>query len=281
MLSFDGVLLHRVTALQLRTFASKLTEAGLSPSVRQHTHDFINGALKDALRVDLLERNPMEAVDRPRDGRVRERPIWTAEQVLKILEAAKGHALEHLFGVTFTLGLRIGETCGLQWRDFKTDALEIQRTVNRAKDGGPFRPPKSGSRRTLALDPATVQVLEVQRLRMKEARLLAFEAGIWSEHDLIFPSSVGTPLNPQNVARVIRILCGRADVPVYSSHAMRRTYISLVAPLLPPREIADRVGHSDMRMTLEVYTQVLASRKTKSAIPLSTLLTPELTPTGV
>jgi integrase len=270
--------LMKLTPIPVRVFMSGLLDKGLAPSSRQHIFDFLNASLKDALKLDLLERNPMDAVERPRGGNVRPRGAWTPEEVKKMLEAAKGHGVEYLIHVCMTLGLRIGEAIALRWSDLEGDVLTISNTVNRAKDGGTFRPPKADSGGVIVLDVATIAVLERQRDKQAVQREKLLEAGLWQEHDLIFASEVGTVMSPRNVARALDVVIAKAGVRRFSSHAMRRTYTTLAAAYLPPRDIQNRLRHSDVRMTLDVYTQVQDSRKRSSALSLDTLLTPSDTP---
>jgi integrase len=268
------VVLTRLTPIQLRVFMGKLIEKKLSPSYRQHIFDFMHASLKDALKLDLVDKNVMDAVDRPRGGAVRARGIWSREEVRALLEVAKPHPLGFMLQVGLTLGLRIGEACALQWSDLTGDVLTISRTLNRAKSGGLYAPPKADSGGVIVLDPATVAGFAAQRERGAVRRARALEAGLWQENDLIFASEVGTPFAPRNVQRAMDTMIAKAGIKRFSSHVMRRTYTSFAAEHLPPKEIQARLRHKDMRMTMDVYTVVMDSRKHKAALSLEQLLTP-------
>jgi integrase len=271
------IVLSKLNAIQLRVCMGKLVKVDghpMSPSYKQHIFDFMNSALADALKLDLIDKNPMSAVERPRGGSIRTRDIWTREEARALIVASKAHPLGFMVQVCITLGLRIGEACALQWSDLTGSVLTISRTYNRAKTGGLYTVPKADSGGVIPLDPATVAGFAAQRERGAVRRALALEAGLWQEHDLIFASEVGTPVDPNNAARALDNLIVKAGIRRFSTHAMRRTYASFAAEHLPPKEIQERLRHKDIRMSLDVYTITMNSRKQKAALSLEQLLTP-------
>ncbi|MFX6567356.1 site-specific integrase, partial [Acinetobacter baumannii] len=99
--------------------------AGFSPSHRRHIYQFLRAALRDAVRADLLDQNPMDAVDPPRGGAVRPAKAWKPEEVARFLEASKGHRLYPLFALMLATGLRPGEALALRWEDWEGDVLHV------------------------------------------------------------------------------------------------------------------------------------------------------------
>jgi integrase len=273
--------LNRLDAIKLRAFFAGMSERGLSPSTRQHAYDFVKAALEDAVHLDLLEKNPMRSVARPKGGKVRDTGVWSIEEVRQLLKASSGYGVEFVLRICVTLGLRIGEALALKWSDLKGDALHVQRTLNHFRKEGLFRPCKSESERVLFLDEGTINAFKAQHEKQNATRAKALEAGLWQEsHNLIFTSEVGTPFIPRNVARALDAIIKRAGVTRYSSHAMRKTYASLAALHIPPKEIQERLGHKDVRMTMSIYTHVMQFRKRSAALSLEQLLTPNDTLDG-
>ena len=269
-----GVTPARVDAVKLRALFVAMSDRGLSPSTRQHTYDFVKAALGDAVNLELIERNPMLKVPRPKGGTLRASGVWSPDECRALLAASEGYSAGLLIRVCLTLGLRIGEGMALNWSDLKGDSLEVKRTLNRVRSGARFRPCKSGSEGVLILDADTLAVLEKQRAQQQVMRSKALEAGLWEESDLIFTSEVGTPYQPRNVARALDAMCKRAGVTRHSSHALRKTYTSLAALHLPPKEIQRRLRHKDIRMTMSIYTFVMSHRERAGALSLEKLLAP-------
>lgn len=266
--SLGHVQLRKLTPLQVRGLYGEL--ANLSPSVRQHLHDFFNGAMKDALRLGLMDKNPLTLVDRPKGGSLGEPRVWTPEEAHRFLEVVKEHRLYPAFYLLLALGLRIGELLALRWSDWEGDKLHIRRTASIINNKPVFGPPKTErSRRTLYLSADVVSVLEQRRLDKRRERETARQ---WTETELIFTSAVGTVINPNNFRRTFKGLISKAQVTKIRVHDSRYTWVTLLRDAGVDAEVvAERAGH-DVRMTMAIYSKVTEDRKRKAAIGLDELL---------
>ncbi len=262
--------LRKLTPLQVRTFYSKMTDAGLSPSVRQHIHHFLKSGMKDALRMELIERNPLEVIDAPKGGRVVQPRVWEPEQVSAFLKVAQGERFYGAFYLMITLGLRIGEVLALHWSDLEEDRLSISRTLVVVGNKAELGPPKTErSYRTVYLSQDVLKVLEQRREEQVIERSITHS---WKPNDLIFCSTVGTPVNTHNFRRTYRRLVERAEVPMIRVHDLRHTYITLARDAgIDAEVVANRVGQ-DVRVTMQIYSKVTESRKRKAARSLEALL---------
>jgi integrase len=258
--------LPRLHALQLRALFQELGD--LSPSHRRHIYQFLRAALRDAVRSDLIPSNPMDAVDPPEGGAVRPARAWTPEEVARFLEAARGHRLYALFALMLATGLRIGEALALRWENWDGERLWIRHTLRR---DGTLGPPKTpGSEGYLYLDPQTQALLSEWQARLKEEQAQAQD---WEEHGLVFPSSRGTPLQYRNVMRAFKELQAKAKVSPLNLHGLRHTYTTLALRAgLPPKVVAARLRHRDVKLTLQVYQQLMDEDLREGAVPLDTLL---------
>ncbi len=141
-----------------------------------------------------VERNPAEAVEHPKVEPV-EMQILSEQQIGQFLSTADGSPFEALFYLALTSGMREGELMGLKWSDIDWEhgILFVQRQLLQIRGQGKvFSPPKTKSgRRQIRWVPATLQQLEQHRDRQKLARAEAGDR--WQEHDLVFPTSIGTP----------------------------------------------------------------------------------------
>ncbi len=266
-----GLQLARVSPLHVRELYASLADDGLSPSVRQHLHHFLDAAFRDAVRLGLLRKSPMGVVDRPKGGRITDPIVWSADEVTRFLGVARGHRLFAAFYLMLACGLRVGEVLALRWADVGDDALEVKRTMSTIGGHPSFGPPKTArGRRTVYLGEDVRRVIDDHRRNQDLERELAGEA--WASSKLAFASTVGTPLNPSNVRRAFDMLAHRAGVPRIRLHDLRHTYITLARDAgLDAEVIANRVGQ-DVRVTMQVYSQVTEGRKRKAAVALNALL---------
>lgn len=263
--------LRRLTPLHVREFYGELVEAGLSPSVRQHAHDLMNAAMKDAVKLELLERNPLDLVERPKGGATVRPQVWTPEEVKRFLETARHHRLYAGFYLLLTCGLRIGELLALRWSDWEGERLHIRQGMavvnNRPLISEKLKSDRSY--RTLYLPQGAQEVLAVRREEQQMERELATR---WQETELIFSSTVGTPTHPNNFRRTFKSLIRQAGVRKIRVHDNRHTWVTLARDAgLAVEVVAERAGH-DVRMTTAVYSQITEERKRKAALELDELL---------
>lgn len=161
-----------------------------------------------------------------------------------------------LYVVAATLGLRRGELLGLRWSDLDLDAgtAAIGQTVQRTATRLHLQDTKTEeSESVLPLPEWTWLVLldHQERQRRERARL----AEVWQEHGLVFPSEVGTPMEPRNLNRHFAALRERAGCPDVRLHDLRHTVVSLLMELgVPPHVVQAIARHADVKLTLKVYS---------------------------
>ena len=157
-----------------------------------------------------------------------------------------------------SLGLRRGELLGLRWRDVDLDAgtLTVRHQVQ--KQGGDWRfvePKSRESRRALPMPPFLVESLRAHRTRQLAQR---FAAGpIWQDHDLVFPTEVGTPQDGMNVTHRFAAQLRAAGLPHMRLHDLRHGAATLLlASGFTLREVQEILGHSTFRMTADIYGHI-------------------------
>ncbi len=100
-----------------------------------------------------------------------------------------------------------------------------------------------------------VESLRGHERRQKKERLRAI---VWEDHGLVFPSQVGTPMEPRNLQRHWHGLRRRLDLQGVRLHDLRHSYASLLlAAGVPMRVVMEMLGHSSMTLTANTYTHVL------------------------
>jgi hypothetical protein len=132
---------------------------------RSGAYVLLKTVLSHALKLGLIGRNPLDAIDRPR-VRSKELQVLDPGQIRKLLEAAQGHRLKPLIVLAVATGARQGELFGLQWRDLDLDAgvLTIQRTHVEVNGHIEFGEPKTKrSRRRVDIPHYAVEALREHR----------------------------------------------------------------------------------------------------------------------
>jgi integrase len=239
-------------------------------------HTVLHSALSHAVKTGILGQNPASATIPP-VPRTREMDILDELQVNQLLIAAKGHRLEALFHLAVTTGMRQMELLGLKWADLDWDrqSIVVQRQLaRRSHDGRKFVAPKTrAGRRTIALGSLTVEALK-NHYDLQVAERSAAGDG-WTEHGLIFPTSVGTPISPRNLLRDFRKLLRRAGLPRIRFHDLRHTSASLMlnhgVPLIV---VSRRLGHARPSITLDIYGHLIPSMQAEAAEAIDRLVAP-------
>ena len=262
-----GVRLDRLEPRHVQTLHAEMERRGASPATQIKVRAVLRRALGQAVRYGLLPANPCDGVPRPRLPR-KEVAYLDAGQVRRLFDAARGDPLEALVVLAVTTGLRQGELLGLQWRDVDLEArtLAVRRQLLEHSDGslelGELK--TRASRRRVDLPGTSVRALEAHRSRAKVA----------SPDGLVFTDSRGGPVRKGNLLRRwFRPLLKRAGLPPVRFHDLRHTHATLLlAQGAHPKVVQERLGHSQISMTLDVYSHAVPSMQREAARGLDDLL---------
>jgi integrase len=264
---FGKVKLQGLTPQHVQTLKSKKLKDGLSSTTVSAIHEMLHKALDDAIKMGLIARNVCEAVSPPRKQHKEINPL-TAEQSRRLLDAAKGHPQEALFVLALATGMRRGELLGLKWQDinFATGMLQVRRALSRLPTQmGRERddlyieaePKTRSSRRGIALPHFAVEALKQHRIRQREMRCVAGDA--WEDHDYVFCTPLGTHLNPGHGVLVqLKMLLKKAGLPDVRFHDLRHSAATLLLNKgVHPKVVQEILGHSEISMTMDIYSHVL------------------------
>jgi integrase len=237
--------------------------------------------LEDAARVEIIPRNPCAGI-RVELPAAPVKTRWSREEAAKVIRACLDPACTSRvrFYVTVALmtALRREELLGLRWSDvdFENGSIHIRQVVIFAKGKWRIQPqPKNPeSERPIYLDAVTMKLLEHQKLLVEKWREMKEDPRAeddWQEHDLVFPSSRGTPFAEGRLRQAFNALCVAAKVPQIRLYDTRATYNSVTGLelRLPPKLIADRMGHKNEQTQQQFYQRVNdTDRKTLALSPL-------------
>lgn len=237
-------------------------------------HSVLHRALNHAVQLGLVGRNASQAVIKPRLQR-KEMQTLNDTQIRTLLLTAKGTRLETLLQVAVITGLRAGEIYGLKWSDvdWATGKVKIQRQVQRIRGVGlVFCEPKSASgKRVIILGRSTLAKLREHYDKQQLERQFAGDR--WHENDLVFTSTIGTPMDMRNYFRDYKELLVRAGLPNIRFHDLRHTAATLMLQQgIHPKVVQECLGHSDISLTLNTYSHVLPGMQEEAAEKIDAML---------
>lgn len=268
------VTLAKLLPQRLQRFFNDKLASGLAPQTVHHLRAILRAALSDAVKWGLVARNAADLVDPPRVTHEEFRPLAPAE-AQALLVAVSGSRLEALYSVELGLGLRQGEALGLRWDDIDFDAgtLRVSQSLQRIEKKFELVEPKtSRSRRTLALPAIATTALRAHRTTQLEERLAA--GPMWEEHGLVFTRADGKPLHGSSVTREFQRMLERAGLRRLRFHDMRHACASLlIAQGVHPRVVMETLGHSQIGITMNLYSHVLPEAQRQAAAQMDAVLT--------
>jgi len=254
--------LRDLTAGDVRSGLEALT-GRLSSRYLQIARASLARAIRYAEAHDLVGRNVATLVDPPKGRMGRPSRSLTLDQARALLRAAGESRLNAYVVLSLTVGIRTEEARELRWDHVDLEgkpeadhpvppSVAVWRSV---RQGGDTKTAKS--RRTLALPQTAIQALKEHRKRQAQDRLAA--GALWQDHDLVFASAIGTPLDAANVRREFRKVTEAAGLGVgWAPRDLRHTFVSLMsADGVPIEEIARLAGHNRTATTELVYRHEL------------------------
>ena len=176
-------------------------------------------------------------------------------------------------------GVRRGEASGLTWSriDFDKETATIGASLQRVTGKGlVITGTKSrSSDRTINLDPGTAAMPRRHLGRQNELR--AFFDSDHDENDLVFPRDDGRPRDPNNVLKKLQAALKRAGIPRMRLHDLRHAHAShLIADGVSPKVVQERLGHSSVQFTLQVYGHLLPGQQQAAADGFAASLSDEI-----
>lgn len=266
------ITLKNLTAKDIQEFyLSELERVSASSVI--HYHANIHKALKYAVKIDLIDVNPADKVERPKKDRYIG-SFYDADEVNALFEAAKGSKLELpiLFGAFY--GLRRSEAIGLKWDaiDFEQNTITIRHTVTSCDlDGKRIlvasdTTKTKSSMRTLPLVPFMRERLLALKEEQKENRRLCGRSYIKDYLEYVCVNEIGDLIKPHYVTESFPKLLKANGLRHIRYHDLRHSCASLLlANGVPMKQIQEWLGHSDFSTTANIYAHLEYSSKLTSA----------------
>lgn len=291
------VKLSQLRREHLRVFYREMAQGAYSirkppgPHTIRRTHAVLHTALEQAVDDNLIYQNPCHNFGHGNKTSLpavkRTAKALTRKQVESLLETARDTRWYALIVMAVYTGLREGELLGLRWRDvdLATGRLTVSQQISLKTKA--FGEPKSeAGQRSFLMPKLCVEALQRHRAMQNEERLIAER---WNDIGLVFctvrPGGTakrkgsevhttipGSPLTASSVRRMFGKMLQQAGLPPIRWYDLRHTACTLMALQgVRPDVAAKRMGHTDMRLTLQVYTHVHDEHDAEAAAALDRL----------
>lgn len=263
---------------------NNMLRKGYANGTIELTSIVLGDMFKQAVKNEILIKNPMTAVVIPRRQEVVKQKVLSKVEQEMFLENIKGTPQEALFVLGFSTGMRIGELTALTWEDidFTKNTISITKSMNyNSPNSFTLNTPKTqSSLRTIPVVGNVMKLLKKHKLKQAEVKLkMGNKWEVVGEMDsLIFTNGVGHPLGncqvkwiiKNNIKRINKMEEQKAKqegrenflINEFTPHVMRHSFATRALENgIPPKIVQEILGHSSITMTLDLYTHALPETK--------------------
>lgn len=245
---------------------------GLSPKNIRDTFNNINAAMKKAVVLRMIPFNPCEGVVLPKVKKYRAK-VYDNDMIHTLLDIAEGTDMYLPILLGALLGLRRGEMLALRWDhiDLKNKVIHIRSNMVNGEDGFIIKAPKSEAGiRDLVIGDEVVAELKKARLKYMED---ALTSPYFQNLNFVIRQEDGSPLHPDSMTRKWSRFLKDHDLPHIRLHDLRHSNATaLIQAGVNPRVVQQRLGHSDVNITLNTYTHVLPEMDIDAAAKLDAIM---------
>jgi integrase len=278
--ALGGLKLAALRPLQIQAYYASAVESGRRPrrgkvvvvprglSARTvlHHHRVLREALHQAVKWQMLARNPADSVEPPRPITTEMRALDEMETV-RLIEASACGRLYLPILLAATTGLRRGEVLAVRWRDIDLEAgtLAVRQSLEQTKEGLSFKEPKTQKgRRVIALPQLAIDALRRHKAEQAKIRLMLGPG--YQANDLVCCQPDGRPFKPGNITNSFAELIECLKIPRLRFHDLRHGHATLLLRQgIHPKVVSERLGHSTVGITLDVYSHVLPGMQEEAA----------------
>ena len=246
---------------------------GLSPKNIRDTYNNINAAMKKALVLRMIPYNPCEGVVLPKLKRYKAK-VYNINMIHQVLGVAEGTDMYLPILLCTTAGLRRGELLALRWEDidFQNNILKVRNNLVRGEKDYIIKEPKSESGiRDIHIGSEVVSYLKKERAKYV-TDMMNYGIG-FRNYGFVIRQYDGSPLKPDSMSRKWRRFLGTNNLPPIRFHDLRHSHATaLIQAGVSPKVVQERLGHSDVQITLNTYTHVLPEMDIEAAETLDRII---------
>ena len=271
--------LYKFKLNNLQAYYNRLSDNGKSPSIIKTINEKLKSSMIDAEKNGYIEKNYCQLVNLPKE-KMKEKKIevFSVDQQNEFLEIIKGHEFEILFLLALGTGLRRGELLALRWSDidFENKTINVDSNIQQAyifEDEETKRlekieqePKTINSFRTVPIPSKVLDKLQEHKQKQEQYKLAFQERYI--DNDFVICDKYGKALDVKRPTRMFYSIQKKMSIPEDEQikfHGLRKTYATrLFEKEVPPKTVQMLLGHSEISITLDIYTQVMENKKVEA-----------------
>lgn len=249
----------------------------LSERTKQDTYLTVRNIFERAVEWQIIKENPVKNVKKPRITTDKEVTVYDEDEVAALFKAVENEPFHWKMFLTLILaaGLRRSENLGLEWSkvDLEQGTIDVTQVITKGRNGAVIKGPKSKkSKRLLSLPSSVVEELKIFHLHWKKERMRMRDLWIENEREWVFCNEDGTHFHPDTPTTWWTRFTKRAGVRYIKLHDLRHTSATLLINQgVHAKIISERLGHSDIRVTMNTYGHVLRKADKEAANKLDGL----------
>ena len=225
----------------------------LSDSMVRHIHSTLHAALKDAVQAHVIPRNPTEGTTAPKPNYKPKRILTRAELDAFLAVVEQDEVWRDFFQTELMTGLRRGEICGLKWSDidFENNQISITKTYYRTERRDIITTPKTEQ---------SIRVIDIPEFLKKEIEAYVNRCYGLPDNERLFP------IVAEAVQHKLKRECAKSGVKQIRVHDLRHSHVAyLINQGVQPLIIKERLGHRDIKITLNTYGHLYPNQQKKVA----------------
>lgn len=259
---FGDMEINDIDHFSVHEFYNKKIEEGLSSYTIQNIHVRIRMLLRIAKKWKVLKEDIASMLEPPKLIK-KEMNVWTVDQINTFLTFTEHSRYHPVFFLAAYTGMRKGEILGLTWEDvnFAERTISVNKTLYRLKDKFVLQAPKTtSSYRVIYMDDDILRVLKKQKVNQNIERLKY--GGVYKEHNMVFTQETGEFVNPNAASSMFTRFIEQVDLPMIRFHDLRHSHATILLQMKEnPKIVSERLGHSTVATTLDIYSHVSKNMK--------------------
>ncbi|WP_257349076.1 tyrosine-type recombinase/integrase [Pseudalkalibacillus decolorationis] len=252
---------------------------GLSSSSIYYHYRVLRDIFSRAYDWKLIKSNPVESVKRPKVTQ-NKTEVYTDDEVREVFEKLQNEPISNRIMITLaiTAGLRRGELLGLQWEDinFEDRTIQVNHSLQYTKeDGYKLKKPKNNKVRVVIPPNFVLEELRQFHHMKKKERLQAAELWEGGSYFFVFSTWHGKPYYPTVPGTWWRRFINRTGLKYIRFHDLRHTAATLLINQgVHAKVISERLGHADIKTTMNIYGHYVRQADEEAADKLNQLFRP-------
>lgn len=249
----------------------------LSERTKQDTYLTIRNIFERAVDWKIIKESPVKTVKKPRIIEDKVVNVYDEDEVAALFVAAEKEPFHWRMFLTLILatGLRRSEALGLEWTkvDLDKGTIDITQAITKGRKGSVIKGPKSKkSKRLISLPSSVIDEFESFHLHWKKEKMKMRDMWVEEKHNWLFCNENGTHFHPDTPTTWWTRFTTRVDVRYIKLHDLRHTSATLLINQgVHAKIISERLGHSDIRVTMNTYGHVLRKADQEAANKLDNL----------